>query len=334
MADTLTDMKSRIASELRRDDLTSDIADAITSAINVYKYERFSFNRAALVDVPAADGTTGNQWMMAAYGERLIRHRAKLDLYVNVIKLPADSPLISQMQAEIEDALKQLRISQTQVVSATAGTLGYMKQRIANEINRSEFPNEIADAISDAILYYNNERYFFNETRSNTFSTVASQSDYTSSDSAEIGNILKIDYVTCLAGGLLYTVDVMAPEVIEESIINGGIVTGIPAFYTFYNQTLRFYPVPNDVYTIRAGYVRQIAAPATDVETLNPWMTTAERLIRTRAKAELYAHVEGLADPKLAEKYLAMADDYFSDLEMQTTRKTQMGPALIRAYDL
>jgi hypothetical protein len=342
MAETLADMKSRIATELRRDDLTAETADAITTAINAYKYQRFPFNRTTFVDVPATDGTTGNAWMQYAYGERLIRARAKLELYIHVIKLPAitvnkalaDPPIVTQLQSEIQDALATLRLSQgVSAITATAGTLGYMKVRIANEINRGDLSNEITDAITDAIAYYSNERFFFNETREDTLSTVASQDSYSSSDAAWIGLINKIDYVECLAGGLLYRLNPLYPQQIEEFIVNGGIVTGIPAYYCFYEQKLRLYPIPDGVYTVRPGYAKSMAAPASDVEASNVWMTTAERLVRARAKAELYAHVEGLADPNLAQKYLGLAEDYFSDLQMQTTRKTQVGAALVKPYD-
>lgn len=44
MAGTLADMKARIASEIIRSDLTSQIANAITDAIGLYQKERFRFN--------------------------------------------------------------------------------------------------------------------------------------------------------------------------------------------------------------------------------------------------------------------------------------------------
>lgn len=44
MAGTLADMKARIAREIARSDLTTQIADAITDAIGIYQKERFRFN--------------------------------------------------------------------------------------------------------------------------------------------------------------------------------------------------------------------------------------------------------------------------------------------------
>lgn len=44
MAGTLADMKSRIADEIARSDLTTNIADAITTSITTYQKERFRFS--------------------------------------------------------------------------------------------------------------------------------------------------------------------------------------------------------------------------------------------------------------------------------------------------
>lgn len=46
MATSLTTLKARVASELHRTDLTSDIATAISSAILEYRSQRFEFNQA------------------------------------------------------------------------------------------------------------------------------------------------------------------------------------------------------------------------------------------------------------------------------------------------
>lgn len=52
---TLAVMKARIADELNRSDLTSQIALAITSAIDNYKYTRFWFNEGTATSSTAAD---------------------------------------------------------------------------------------------------------------------------------------------------------------------------------------------------------------------------------------------------------------------------------------
>lgn len=52
----LADLKSRIAFEIDRTDMTSAIASAITSAVNYYKFRRFAFNDST-DSFTTADGT-------------------------------------------------------------------------------------------------------------------------------------------------------------------------------------------------------------------------------------------------------------------------------------
>lgn len=322
---TLTTMKTRIAQELRRNDLTTEIANAISTAIEAYKYERFFFNQAAVVEAPSADGEAGNAWM--TYGEHLIRTRAKFEIFVNVLRDP-NAPL-DALQAEIEAALASLRLDRTIGASVTPGTLGYMKNRIAREIKRSGLDDDIAEAINDAILAYEDERFFFNETRTFTFNTVNGQDRYDSTDEALLANILKFDYVMMRLNGVDYTLVQRGPEFFDDLSTT---TNNQPSYFGWYGEQFLLYPTPNDAYQIRIGCVRKIAAPANDTEADNPWMTKAERLIRNRAKAELYAHCTDIKDEKEAQKFLTLADEAEDQLVERTVRLTKTGPYLVRPY--
>lgn len=165
-----------------------------------------------------------------------------------------------------------------------------MKARIASEIRRSNVGDAIGSAITTAIEAYQGERFHFNETRAFTVATVASQEFYTSSDDADLGNIIKFDYVKLFVGDTPYALTPETPERIELLSKNGTQVNQ-PLVYCWYGNALRLCPVPDAVYTVRIACLKKSAAPAADGEASNPWMTTAERLIRCRAKYELYAHV-------------------------------------------
>lgn len=54
---TLATMKARVANELARDDLTSEIASAITEAIDHYKWRRFWFNEEMAATSSTVQGT-------------------------------------------------------------------------------------------------------------------------------------------------------------------------------------------------------------------------------------------------------------------------------------
>lgn len=206
-------------------------------------------------------------------------------------------------------------------------TLAIMKSRIATELRRTNLTSQIASAITSAIGAYDHERFYTNESRENTFTTVASQEFYTSSDAAFIGLLTKIDYVFLFINDTPFELFAQTPRITEDASTNA-TATGTPEVYSWYDEKLRLYPVPADAWTIRVGGVLATAAPASDSETGNFWMTTAERLIRSRAKQELALHV--LYDDMLAQRMGAAATEALDQLNLRTTRITKTGGGRVR----
>jgi hypothetical protein len=202
-----------------------------------------------------------------------------------------------------------------------------MKARIASELRRSNITSQIASAITTAIETYQQERWIFNESRSVTFPTVAAQEFYTSADSASIPLLIKLDYAKVYIGDTAYALHPDDPSRMEE-LSDSATNTGQPSTYLYYDESLRLYPVPDGVYTIRLAGVFVAAAPATDDEASNPWMTKAERLIRSRAKLELAIHV--LQDQELAAAMGEATRDAWDDLKTRTNRLT--GTGRVRAW--
>ena len=205
--------------------------------------------------------------------------------------------------------------------------LATMRARIASELRRSNITSQIASAITTAIEAYQQERFFFNERRDVTFPTVALQEFYTSADSASIPLLIKLDYANVYVGGTAYTLVPQSAATMEE-LSDSSTNTGQPSEYVWYGESLRLYPVPDGVYTIRLAGVFVAAAPAADDEASNPWMTKAERLIRSRAKLELAIHV--LQDQMLAAAMGEAVRDAWDDLKTRTNRLT--GTSRIRAW--
>jgi hypothetical protein len=206
-------------------------------------------------------------------------------------------------------------------------TLTIMKARIVREIRRSNIDTDIAAAIETAIAQYQDTRLYFNETRDFTFETVADQEFYDSSDDADLGLILKFDYVHYIQDTNSWPLSPMTPAAIEHLNV-AGTFSGEPQAYCWYGEQLRLYPVPADEYDIRIGCVKKVAAPATDGEASNRWMTDAELLIRCRAKYELYTHVllngtlSAYFDPERDGSPTKTALD---QLRVKTARMTQQG---------
>jgi hypothetical protein len=177
-----------------------------------------------------------------------------------------------------------------------AGTLGDLKTRIAFELGqRTDLAAQIALAISDAIAAYAQERFRFSETVPSappTFYTVADRAVYTSADNANIGTTLKIDWVNVNIGSAsIITLVRETPENVLLYNQQNGTMRGQPGWYAYQGNQLMLSAVPDQAYLVTLGLFLNIAPPATDVETGNPWMTDAERLIRARAKFEIATHV-------------------------------------------
>lgn len=172
-------------------------------------------------------------------------------------------------------------------------TLATMKSRIASELARSDLTTQIASAITTAISVYQGERFRFSETIPNappTFNTVSGRDIYTSADNANIGTAFGIDYVIAQIGNSLQRLDRETPSNLK--IYNQlNTMHGQPMWFAYEGNQLWISPVPDQAYPITLGLFRVVAAPASDGEADNPWMTDGELLIRSRAKYEIALHV-------------------------------------------
>ena len=166
-----------------------------------------------------------------------------------------------------------------------------MKARIGTEIRRPGLTTQIASAISTAIASYVDERIFYSESRDVSFATVVSQSLYTSSDHASLALLEQIDYVHLIVDSQNFRLRYMDPEAIERAS-SSTTSTGQPTDFSWYQEKLRVFPAPSSAdWDIRVAGLFQVAAPASDNEASNKWMTDGERLIRSRAKWELAQHL-------------------------------------------
>jgi hypothetical protein len=171
-------------------------------------------------------------------------------------------------------------------------TLTALKAEIADDLARSDLTTQIASAITAAITYYKTTRFWFNETRASTFLTVDGQSTYTSSDDADIPLWFSLDDVFLVdSSSEVHRLERVDPAEIEMWLTGATPSEGQPHSYAYFEKSFRLYPTPGAVYTIKPMGAIEKAAPATDGEASNVWMTDAYSLIRARAKSQLYRHV-------------------------------------------
>lgn len=203
-----------------------------------------------------------------------------------------------------------------------ANDLAQMKARILDEIDRADLVSQTTYAITDAITFYQPERFIFNESRDITFNTVAAQEFYGKADNAAIPTMWSFDYLVLYLGGIPWPIKRRTPEYVEFAN-NNGLVTGQPYNYAWYNKQIRLGPVPDNAYIIRVAGRITYAAPASDAEANNPWMIDAEKLIRCRAKYELALNI--IKDTEMAQVMAAQVQEAYDQLKGITNRQTGTG---------
>ncbi len=205
----------------------------------------------------------------------------------------------------------------------TTYTLAGLKAQIADDLARSDLSTQIGDAIENAIKQRKVRRFYFNETRSTTFATVANQSEYASSDDTDIPLFLEIDQVFVTdSGGSVFPIE--QEDVAELTwLLGNGAATGRPHCYGYYDRKFVLYPIPDDVYTITPMGHIEVAAPASDAEANNVWMTEAFEMLRSDAKAYLYAHT--IKDSEQASVSVDAATGAKNTLMSATNRRVATG---------
>jgi hypothetical protein len=196
-----------------------------------------------------------------------------------------------------------------------------MKSRIADELGqRADLTTQITAAIQSAIKFYEHERFYFNET-TGTFSTVVGQEYYSSSDYADIPNMILIDNVNLTISGSIHEIRRRSFNYIE-SVNTSTALQGDPTDYCYYKQQLRFYPIPQAVRTVTVAYVKRLAALSSDSDT-NAWMTDGEQLIRARAKWDICLNLDH--DPETAAIHRQTEMEMANRLRSATTMQISSG---------
>lgn len=205
-------------------------------------------------------------------------------------------------------------------------TLQDLQNRIAADLTRDDLTGDyltspIANVVNDTILFYQRERFYFNQTRSFTFSTVIGQSDYSSADLAIIPNIIKIDALFLPLAQSIYPLDRYEPADFE--VISGGALGGgKPTALTYVDNTIRLWPTPTAIYTMRLHCFFKYTAPASP-SISNAWTDDAEELVRTHAKMLLYMDV--LEDDQNAQRMQAKIPGLLGALRSETSARLSTG---------
>lgn len=204
-------------------------------------------------------------------------------------------------------------------------TYGTMRTRILDEMvnDGALTAAQVNNAILTAIKHHERRPWWFNQ-KVGTFSTVANQELYTSSDLSDIPNIVQMQSLLVTSGSStkapLRAVDNSAIEDIQD-----GTVTGEPELFSRYADKLRLYPIPNAVYTMTASYVYKLTALSADGDT-NSWTNECEELTRQAAKRIIATDI--IHDDDLAMKF-ATLENTAIDVLLEENR-TRLGSIPLR----
>lgn len=201
-------------------------------------------------------------------------------------------------------------------------TLALLKSEIADDLDRTDLTTAIASEITKAIRHYQATRFYFNESRDETFATVASQKLYSSSDDAAIPKFVETDQVVLMDGTEPTELEQVDPKD-WEILTASGTSTGKPDSWCTFDQKIGLYPIPDAVYTVRVIGQFMKAGPATDGETGNVWMTEAFDLLRARVCAQLA--LKKLRDDVMIQTQKAAEADELSRLDRETTSRVGTG---------
>lgn len=187
----------------------------------------------------------------------------------------------------------------------TARTLGDLKGRIADELDRSDLASQIGLAVDDAITEAASNRFWFNEVRGLAIPLVAGQEYYGSDD---FSALTVIDAVYLSINGQRRNMH-PATSLEFDCWRDGTAAAGEPYRWARYGTSLRLYPTPSVAYSLVVDGVSRLPALANDAQA-NAWTNEGEKLIRAIAKRELLANVirdfeEAQAQQQLVKNALA-----------------------------
>lgn len=202
-------------------------------------------------------------------------------------------------------------------------TLADLKAEIDSDLDQQgAINNFIVAEIPRAIRFYQRTRFYFNETRDVTFQTVANQRIYTVSDSASIPKFIEFDQITLEDGTSSDGLEEIYPTE-WEVLTNAGTATGKPESWTYFNQSIGLYSIPDAAYTIRLiGHII-IDPPTDDADASNIWITEAFDLIRARVCAQLCQ--KKLRDPNGIQLHRSAESEELVRLKAETASRVTTG---------
>lgn len=199
-----------------------------------------------------------------------------------------------------------------------------MQTAIAGELARSDLPTEIRREINNAITFYGNKAFWFNEASMAEIITVQGQRYY--SLPTHFASVL--DVLSTL-GNYTYRLEPRTEQYLDQVDWGNDFWSGYPTDYSFWNGQIRLFPPPQGglPVTVKGTVILSPQPLVNDADT-NAWLTSAEELIRTRAVRQLYGRY--LRDPEQYALYTQLEREALQNLQEKNVG--QIGTGWVRPH--
>lgn len=194
-------------------------------------------------------------------------------------------------------------------------TFAELKTRVSvalqDENNTAISSADVGQAINDAIAFYSEQRFYFNEGQATLNLTVGNP--VIAGLPTDLGQLVSKNGLVLNYSNSRYELFHRSPAEYDAMNDEG---SGMPGVYTERYGAYQVYPYPDQAYQVQVTYVKEYAALSGDSDT-NDFTTEAPELIKYRA-------VSVLAAMRLQDSGLSGISKGFEDLEaIRLTRKTR-----------
>lgn len=221
-----------------------------------------------------------------------------------------------------------------------AATLGSLQTKISKKLidanNAAIAASDVVDAINDALHYWKQKRFWFNEAQTTLTMDINDpyilgygNTNATYPNAPVLPSNFLYEFVedgfVISYSKLFYRFEKVTPAIYDDANIQG---IGIPYIYTFRNGNYEFYFYPNLAYSLIVNYLVDVNDLANAGDT-NLFTQYADRLIMYQALAHLYG--ENRQDQQSAAYYAQMAKDEYNLLKMRSGANVSTGKLVINS---
>lgn len=197
-------------------------------------------------------------------------------------------------------------------------TFATMISRIEREIHRTNKNAEVRSAILSAIEHFEEGRQFHFNTERSIASTVIGQKFLPLPD--DFVDFIGKFPLQITVNQSTYPLNRRRWDYLQFIDLDAVVGRGIPFDWTYGDNQLRLYPIPQDIYILCLYYKKKLAAITAD-DTSNAWMVDGERVVRARAKWDIYTNVIHQFD-KAQQQKIQEAEAFQSLLGIRQRRAT------------